>query len=166
MEFGKPQIASAIQNCYLGKPRIASVSTPTQPSLSESFRTDLNLSEQKFVFPNRSRLCSNAFLRVPFATLCKEKFTAACAYLRLSAVICGSVSCMILSGHDSVLGSCQIFRVFGCFLPRLKYFRTDPSRSKPNHDFFTHGFRSQSNSSEFQKNNSCCRFPVNSVNKR
>src|SRR6185436_10172434 len=29
---------------------------------------------------------------------------------------------MILSGHDSVLGSCHIFRVFGCFLPRWKKF--------------------------------------------
>src|SRR6476619_4513659 len=51
---------------------------------------------------------------------------------------------MILSGHDSVLGSCQIFRVFGCFLPRLSIsepFRTqrDPTglnRTQRDHDFF------------------------------
>src|SRR6185503_11106349 len=73
---------------------------------------------------------------------------------------------MILSGHDSVLGSCQIFPVFGRFLPRLKYFRTDPSRSKPNHDFSRTASAPNRTHPRFKKIILFAKNPVNPVNKR
>ena len=73
----------------------------------------------KLVFPNRSRPISTYLESTrPNLTYLDHHFCFFCGYL----LICASVSCMILSGHDSVLGSCHIFRVFGCFLPRWKKF--------------------------------------------
>ena len=75
---------------HLGKPQIASAHAPTRPSLSEPFRTDLNLSEAKTHFSNRSPLCSKAFSSALRDLLVKESFTAVCAYPRQTALICGS----------------------------------------------------------------------------
>ena len=87
------QIASAIQNCYLGKPRIASVSTPTQPRLSESFRT---YPSKNSFSSNRSHFALTLFF-VLFATFCKRKVHSS---LRLSAAICGYLRFRFM--HDSV----------------------------------------------------------------
>ena len=43
--------------------RLGKHTHPTEPFRIESFRTDLNLSEQKPVFLKSISLCSNAFLR-------------------------------------------------------------------------------------------------------
>ena len=91
---------SAIQNCRLGLPRIGSSNIPTRPSLSEPFRTDLNLSEQKFVFPNRSRPISTRLESSrPNLTYLDHHFSF------FSAVNCGYLRFRPQCLNDSTIGT-------------------------------------------------------------
>ena len=59
--LGMVRKGSTIQSAHLGLPQIGSSNIPTRPSLSESFRTFLSLSEQKLNFSNRPRLALKLF---------------------------------------------------------------------------------------------------------
>src|SRR5258708_410515 len=71
----KVRIASAHEPLHFRKPRIASTDTPTQPSLSESFRTHPNLSEPK---PNFFKFSQ----RPPIHNLFDSRSAVICVYLR------------------------------------------------------------------------------------